>query len=53
MIPKKITLEVRQEEGTWFVTSPEIPGMLLAHKELMKALAPLEVVANKLIAWNK
>ena len=52
-IPDSFTLNVnRYEDGGWYITSPEIPGMLLSNKELHKALAPLETVAQKLMERN-
>lgn len=55
-IPEKFTLTVeRGKEGLWYVTSPEIPGLLVAEQiwptaihKTAKAIGDLTMAANDL-----
>lgn len=37
-IPDKFSLTVEQEDGLWYVTSPDVRGLLVAEKRLFDAL---------------
>lgn len=52
-MPKTIAVEIRQENGVWYATSPDMPGFLLCHTDRAKLDASIYPAMKQLIAFKE
>jgi hypothetical protein len=52
-LPPNFTLLVSQKGGWWKVTSPEHPGLVLAHPDLQRILADVPLSLSTLLRMDR